>query len=293
MTNENTPSQEERRSGVFDNIQGAKSRDLDAAEEPTTQTQTTAPEESANADETEAQELDELTEIKKELSRQKQANAQKDRKLAELGPYAQFGMSVASDEKGKAVVSRYEKGQPLFDEDGQMSYEEKPAANTQPVVTKDELVNILDQREATKELTQELNSIAEENLPDYKKIKRNPKFMDFHAAARSLAWGNKIALDDDVLEWQNDFAAKEYTAMKKAHTMYLADSPKVREAIEKSKELQSKERKKALDSVPSSDGTTTSSQEEPEEATSEEDMNERMMSVRGRGKSFATVGSKR
>ena len=288
MTNANTPSQEEPRQGVFEGIRGAKSQDLDAVEEPKTETQTAAPEEPKG--ETEAREADELEELRKEVNRLRQYNAQKDRKLAELGPYAQFGMTVASDEKGKAVVQRYEKGQPLFDEDGQMNYSEEVTERTG--LTEDKLQSILDQREAAKELTNELNSIAEENLRDYKSIKRSQKFRDFHAAARSLAWNGQIPLDDGTLQWQNEYAAKEYTAIKKAYDMYLADSPERREAIEKAKKLEAEERKKEKSSVPSSDGTTTSSQEEPEETSPEDDLVKRMLNVRGRGKSFASVGSK-
>ena len=114
MTNETTPSQEEPRQGVFDGIRGARSQDPDVIDEPKEKTQTAAPDEPGKTGETEAKEPDDIAELRKELNKLKQLNAQKDRKLAEVGPYAQFGMVVASDEKGKAIVQRYEKGQPLF-----------------------------------------------------------------------------------------------------------------------------------------------------------------------------------
>ena len=286
MVNEQNPSQEER-SGIFDSIKGEKSRDLDATEEPKHDQKTAEPEESAKADKTESKEPDDAEELRKEVSRLKQANAQKDRKLGELGGWAQFGMVVGGDEKGKAIVDRYQKGQPLFGEDGNMNDTEE---TVNPPLTEGRLTNILDQRESSKAVMDELDSIAEENLEDYNKIKRNPKFRDFYAAAQNLVWNNNIELDESVLEWQNDFAAKEYTARKKAYTMYLADSPKVREAMAKAKKLEEKDRKKALGSVPSSESTTTSSQEESESSSDSEDLVERMMNVKGRGKSFSTIG---
>jgi hypothetical protein len=142
-------------------------------------------------------------------------------------------------------------------------------------------------------LLSELNSIAEEELDGFKKIKNNPKYVEFLDFARHSTYAGRTPLDDSVLDWQNEMAAKEMTAMKKAYRMYLADNP---EFVAKAKEAgkkEEKERRAALESLPTSEGKTSSSQEEPEEVSDEEDLVKRMLNVKGRGKSFATIGSKR
>jgi hypothetical protein len=288
VTDKNNPSQEER-SGVFEGIRGQKSQDTDVVEEQQELALETAePEKPASAGETAKSKEPDVG----KTNADKQRIARLERQLAQLGPWAQFGMAVGGDPKGKRIVDKYQRGEPLFEEE--VAYlEDQVEKQQEKPLTREDIRQELDERDAGKALMDELNSMAEEELDGFKKIKRNPKFLEFLDFARQSVWQGRTELDEGVLDWQNEMAAKEMTAIKRAYNLYLADNPKVLEAAKKAGQKQEQERREALQSVPTSEGTTTSSQEEPEETSSEEDLVKRMMNVRGRGKSFATVGSKR
>jgi hypothetical protein len=286
VTDKNNPSQEER-SGVFEGIRGAKSQDPEVVEEQQQLALETAePEKPASTGETAKSKEPDVG----KTNADKQRIARLERQLNQLGPWAQFGMAIGNDPKGKRIIDKYQRGEPLFADEA--AYLEEAAEQAEKPLTKEDLSSFLDQRDAGKALMDELNSMAEEELDDFKKIKRNPKFLEFLDFSRQSVWNGRTELDDSVLDWQNEMAAKEMTAIKRAYNLYLADNPKVLEAAKRAGQKQEKERREALQSVPTSEGTTTSSQEEPEEASDEEDIVKRMLSVKGRGKSFASVGSK-
>lgn len=283
MTETKNPSQEEPSGGVFDSIQGAHSRDPDAVEEPA-KTETAAPEEPAKAGETAKEAGDER------LGKATQRIAQLERQINQIGPWAQFGMAVGAVKgQGEALVERYQGGQPLFvaEAEGESTVEEQP--KEQPL-TEQRLANVLDQREATRRLMGDLTSMAEEQLPEFKKISRGSEFAEMLDWARNAVWRGGVPLDESVVGWDNDFAAKEYTALKKAYTMRLASDPKVREVADLAMKKQKADREAEAAAVPSLTGTqTTSSQEEPAEATDADESVKRMLKAGGIGKSFGSI----
>ena len=297
MTDNQNPSQEEPKRGVFSAIHGAHSKDLDEAEEPRGSTGTTEPTEPVEATGETVQADGEKPKGDERLGKALKRVAQLERQINSIGPWAQFGMAIGNDPRGKTFVERYQRGEALFmtqdDEQAVSDVEEQRAQRGEPPLTRQELAEFMDQREAAKHLADEINSMAEEDLPEFRKIRRNPRFAEFLDWARQSVWRGTTALDESVADWDNDYAAKEMTAVKKAYSMYLADNPKVREAAEKAKKRQEKERAAQAAAVPSSEGQTSSSQEEPAEKTSAQKSIEAMLNVKGRGKSFSTIGSKR
>lgn len=290
MSNPTNPSQEEPKQGVFSSIQGAHSRDSEAAEE-TAKTETAEPTKPV----VEPGEADKKVGDER-LGKALQRAAQLERQINQLGPWAQFGMAVGNDPKGKSIVERYQKGQELFldEEDlASMTASEVQARNEEKPLTRQELADYMQQKEAAAHVAQELNAVAEEELPEFKRISKGREFAEFLDWATRAVWNGSIPLDESVVSWDNDYAAKQYTALKKAYKMKLASDPKVLEAAKKAGEKEAKERAEEAAAVPSSVTTTTSSQEEPGEKTEADKAIDRMLNVRGRGKSFASVGAKR
>lgn len=290
MNNQN-PSQEEPKRGVFDSIQGAKSRDTEVAEEPVKEPEKAEPTEAAQ----------EPTEAAKEkpgderLGKALQRVAQLERKInQDYAPWAQFGMAVASVKgKGEDLVKRYQQGQALFvDEEGEVSTE--PSTPNQQPLTEQGINDLLDQREATRRVMGDLTSMAEEELPNFKKISRSQDFAEMLEWARQSVWKGGIPMDESVADWDNEFAAKEYTAIKKAYKMKVASDPRILEATKNAAKKEQQERDAEAAAVPSPTGTsTTTSQEEPGEKTEAEEAVDRMLKAHGTGKSFASIGSKR
>lgn len=290
MSNETNPSQEEPKRGVFDAIQGAKSRDSDAVEEPAVEEpKTTEPTEPVKEPGEAVKPGDE------KLGKALQRVAQLERKINEdYAPWAQFGMAIASVKgKGEALVKRYQQGQPLFiDEEGDLTTE--PSTPDEKPLTRRELADYMQQEKATERVMGELNDMAEKELPKFKELSRSQDFVEMLDWARQAAWRGSLPLDESVADWDNDFAAKEYTALKKAYKMKLASDPKVLDAAKKAGEKQQQERDAEAAAVPSPTGTTTtSSQEEPGERSEAEESVERMLKARGLGKPFSSIGSKR
>ena len=286
MTEQENPSQEEPKGGVFDSIRGAHSRDPDVVEEPQAAPETAAQEEPTQAAGEPAKHGDER------LTQASQRIARLERQLNDLGPWAQFGMAVGNDGKGKTLVEKYQRGEPLFsadDSEAIAAEDSVRASQGEPPMTRAELSNFMDQRDAARTLATEINSMATEELPEFKKISRNPKYAEMLDYARQSVWRGTTPMDESVLGWQNDYAAKEMTAVKKAYRMLLADDPKVLEAAKKAGVNQQRERDAELAAVSSSHGSTSSSQEEPGEKSEAEKLIEGMINPRGRGKSFSTI----
>lgn len=294
MTEEQKPSSAEPKQGVFSSIQGARSKDPDAKETPAQESQEAVTEKPVQPSQPEVAggEPQGDTSLSKALRRV----AQLERQINQIGPWAQFGMTVGNDPKGKNIVERYQRGEALFitEDDNQaiQDVEDQRAQRGEPPLTRQELAEFMDQREAARNLANEINSMAEERLPEFRKISKNQKFAEMLDWARQSVWRGNTPLDDSVADMDNDYAAKEMTAVIKAYKMYVADNPKVRDAIEKASKKQKADRAAEAAGVPSSMGQTSSSQEEPAEKTEEEDLIDRMVNVRGRGKSFASIGSK-
>ena len=286
MTEQKSPSQEEPKGGVFDSIRGARSRDPEAVEEPKAAPETTEQEQPTQAAGEPAKRGDER------LTQASQRIARLERQLNDLGPWAQFGMAVGTDGKGKALVEKYQRGEPLFSADDSEAIAAEDsirASQGEPPMTRSELANFMDQRDAAKTLATEINSMASEELPEFKKLSRNPKYAEMLDYARQSVWRGTTPMDESVLGWQNDYAAKEMTAVRKAYRMLLADDPKVLEAAKKAGVSQQRERDAELAAVSSSTGTTTTSQEEPGEKSEAEKLIEGMINPRGRGKSFSSI----
>lgn len=290
MTDPKNPSQEEPKQAVFDSIQGAKTRDPDEVEEPAKEPGTTEAAEPAKEPGEAAKEKPGDERLGKALQR----NAQLERQINSIGPWAQFGMAVGAVKgEGEALVQRYQQGKPLFLSDGGEITTEPSAPGEKPL-TRRELAEYMQQEKATDHVMAELNDMAEKELPKFKELSRSQDFVQMLDWARQAAWNGNIPLDESVASWDNDFAAKEYTALKKAYTMKLASDPKVLEASKKAGEKQQKERDAEAAAAPSPTGTSTSSsQEEQAEKTAAEKSIEDMLKARGMGKSFGTIGSKR
>jgi hypothetical protein len=289
MTNNQNPSQEEPKGAVFDSIQGAKSRDPEVAEEPRQETKTTEPEPAKAPGE-------KATGDDGRLGKALQRAAQLERQINEIGPWAQFGMAVGNDPKGKPLVERYQKGDALFTEEDSEAVAEVEADRArrgEPPLTRQELADFMDQREAASRLASEINGMAEDELPEFRKIRRNPRYAELLDFYRQSVWQGRTPIDESVADWDNDYSAKEMTAVKRAYKAYLADNPKVLEAVKKAGEQQARDRAAEAAAVPSSETTTASSQEEPGDKTEADESIERMLKARGRGKSFASIGAKR
>jgi len=294
MTQEQTPSQEEPR-GVFDSVRQKRSAEIEGQEAA----ETTAREDSgAKPDGAEKSEKpDDRDDLLKQINVLRSKNTRLEKSVDQYASWAQFGQAVYGDPKmGKKIAERFEKGLPLFDTAAEQEAFEEATGTTpeERPLTREELHAELDHREVSRRLINELDSVAEENLVGFNKIRKNGNFAEMLNITQQLVFGGKAPIDDEAAEAfpDNDFAARHYTAIRKAHRLYLADNPKVREAVEKARELEGKERKKAASSVPSSKGTTTTSQEEPEEHSEADDILDRMVNPGGNRKSFRTIGRK-
>lgn len=298
MTQEQTPSQEEPK-GVFDSVRQKRSAEILAEQQVP---ETTAPGETATAVETDkSTKPDDRDELLKQINTLRSRNSRLEKRMVEFDSWAQFGQAVFSDKKmGRKVAERYEKGLPLFEageEQQAAAFEEATGVDSgmrETPMTIERFHAEMDQREAGRRFASELDSVAEESLMGFGKIKKNPKFVEMLDYAQQSVFNGRMSVDDEAYERfpDNEFAAKHYTAIKKAHRLYLADNPKVREALAEAKKLEGKERKKAASLVPSSEGKTTTSQEEPEEPSETDDLLERMVNPGGKRKSFGSIGRK-
>jgi hypothetical protein len=229
-----------------------------------------------------------------EAWRTKQEVAQLQRKLRDMSPYAQFGMAVAQDERGKGVVERWQKGKSLFtEEDSFTDSEHHP--REQPV-SKDDLNAILDAREAARRQMDELNDLAKDNLEHFSKMRRSQKYAKALSGALATVWNDPDWFEDapdEVKGWDDENAARNYTAIKHAYKYVLATNPKVIEAAKEAGKKEAKEKAEAAMAASVSSGGTSSSQEEPPPKSAEEDMIERMVNAgQGGRKSFRTIARK-
>ena len=153
-------------------------------------------------------------------------------------------------------------------------------------LTRVELDEALNQRDAAKRQIDDITGLAEENLPDYKQVRKSPAYRGMMDAALAAVWNGTVPLEKSVEAWDDVQAARNYTAIAFAYKMYLTQNPKVREAAKEAGRREASEKAaSALAGELSSGGTSTSSGER--ETTAEEQLIERMVNSRGVGKSFA------
>jgi hypothetical protein len=134
---------------------------------------------------------------------------------------------------------------------------------------------------------EELNSIAEEALPNFKKVAKNQLYVEYLNNNLSAIWNGAMTTEPETLDWSDDAKAKNYSAMKKAYKQYLASSPEVIDAAKRAGKKEAEERTKEVVAAGGSAGTTTSSTtKEPPEKTTTEDLIDRMVNARGHGKRF-------
>lgn len=262
--------------GIFDHIRGARSTghpddNVDTAPEE-------APREvqPATAAEPETPAVEESDE---DPTRLRAKIEELERQTAELGPYAQFGMAIYGDPRGKQMAQRWQQGQQVFD----------GTTAGQPL-TAEALQGELDRREAARAQIDELNTMVAERHPEFHKIRRSEGYAAHLEGELVKAWRPGSKLHADTKGWADKVVAKNYTAMMRAYESYLRDDPKVIEAAKEAGRRESKERAEAAlaGELSSSSGTSKST---GETSKSDEDIViERMMKARGIGRSFSTVG---
>jgi hypothetical protein len=211
-----------------------------------------------------------------------------------MGPYAQFGLAVAQDQKGQGVVQRWQKGEALFDQEEAIMGEET-APQSQPL-TEDGINRLLDTRETARRQMDDLNEMASENLAHFDKIRKSQKFAKALNGALATVWNDPDWHDDapeHVRGWDDEGAAKNYTALVQAHNYVLANNPKVLEAAKQAGKNEAKEKAEAAMAASVSSGGTSSSQEEPPPKSDEQKIIDAMVNASDGRKSFRTVARKR
>jgi hypothetical protein len=286
-----TDPSSEKKGGVFDNIKGAHSRDPDEVEPtPETETTETKPQEPVEVSEPDKAETDRVLRLKQEL-------AQKEAKMAQMGPYAQLGQAVANDKgQGQAVIQRWQRGEKLFIDESESGYtmeEAKQPPSGPPALTEESLGRILDQRDGARRQADDLDSVARESLEHFDKISKNPRYVQFLDNNLKGVWEGYIPLEAETLEWSDQNRAKNFSAMKQAYRQVLADNPKVIAAAKEAGKKETAERTEAAMAASGSGGTSTSAIEEPAERTDAEEMIDRMVNAHGTGKSFTSVARKK
>lgn len=280
------PSTDSTGSGVFEGIRGAKSRDpeVEAHEaeekEAAAQASEKAPEKSGQTEpEPKAQKAEGGDNAREVQARQR--IAQLERRLAEMGPWAQLAQALNQDPGGREILEKLQRGEALMAGDPS-----KQEIADRAGLSKQELVETLNQRDAINRQITELTELAEDRLPDYKKIRKNPQFVGLMDAAMASVWNGSIPLHPDVSDWQDEQAAKNFTALAFAHEMYLMRNPKVKEAVKQAGKNEERDRTAAKLAASVSSGTTTAAGEE-KRLSPEEQVKFRMLNSKGVGKSFS------
>jgi hypothetical protein len=287
MTEEKT-----QKPGVFDHIKGAHSKDPEVVEEASV--------ESGSTETTEAEPKTDKAEgggVDPEKSRLKTRLAQLERQVQSMGPYAQFANEVLKDEKrGKQMLQRWQQGQSVFGEEvdpGELTAREEKVMRGMDA---NEVVQLLDARDAQKQAMSDLMEEAEENLPHFKKIKKSQKFTKALSGALATVWNDETWYDEapaHVLEWADENKAKNYTAIKQAYQYILATNPKVMDAAKAAGKAEQKEKDaEAIASSTGQSGATSTGKETPQETSEEDEIIKRMVNARGAGRSFGSVGRK-
>jgi hypothetical protein len=202
-----------------------------------------------------------------------------------MGPWAQLGVALQQTPGGEQIIAKLQQGQPLTA--GEAAQVEQ--AQEAPL-TKKEMLETLNMRDAAKTQIEEIHSVAREKFADHDKIRKNPQFLGLMDATLGAVWNGSIPIHEDAQDWNDVQAARNFTAIASAHEMYLMRNPKVAKALKEAgvKEANERNADKLAASAMSS-GTSTSSSDE-KSMSSEERIKAAMLNARGTGKSFAKLG---
>ena len=164
-----------------------------------------------------------------------------------------------------------------------------------PALSAGDINQILDTRETARRQMDDLNELASENLEHFPKVKKSQKFVKALNGALATVWNDPEWHDDapkEVQGWDDEGAAKNYTALTQAYRYVLANNPKVLEAAKQAGKNEAKEKAEAAMAASVSSGGTSSSQEEPPAKSEGDEMIDRMVNASGGRKSFRTVARK-
>ncbi len=273
--------------GVFESIRGEKSQDtesdsaLDGSKEASSQA--SEGQDAPAGDKSQKAEVDDST-TEVQL---RQRTAKLERQIGEMGPWAQLGVALQKAPGGEEIIGKIQAGQPLTAAETEQVNQ---AGSEEAGLTKKELLDTLNMRDAAKTQLDEIHTMARENFQDYDKIRKNPQYLGMMDATLGAVWNGSIPLHEHTKDWNDIQAARNYTAIASAHEMYLLRNPKVRAALKEAgkKEANDKNADKLAASSMSS-GTSTSASDE-KTMTAEERIKYSMLNAKGVGKSFAKMG---
>jgi hypothetical protein len=288
MSDDNkNPSSGTSGAGVLDHLKGAKSKDPDLQYEETESAAHESAETKPDGAEAPKQTAEKGSDSEVRL---RQRAALLERQLAELGPYAQLGIALANDPSGQELVEKIQRGEPVFGAKGREATEHLQETRG---LTRAELADELNRRDAAKRQIDELYSLAGEKLSHFNQIRKNAEFQGFVDASLAATWNGTIPVDPEVADWTDVQAARNFTALKMAHEMYLMRNPKVRDAVKEAGRKEASERAGAVLAGELGSGSTSNSSSQESKLSPEEEVIQRMLNVRGRGKSFSSIGRKR
>ena len=286
-SNPSTDATGSDKQSVFESIRGEKSRDtesdsvLTADKESAARASEEQDAPASKAPQKAAREGDNETEVAL-----RQRTAKLERQIAEMGPWAQIGVALRQSPGGEDLVNKLQAGESLTTGEQAQVRE----ASEEAGLTKKELLETLNMRDAAKQQVDEIHSLARENFSDYDKIRKNPQFLGMVDATLGAVWNGSIPLHEKTKNWSDVQAARNYTAIASAHEMYLMRNPKVAEALKKAGKLEADDRNaEKLAASSMSSGTSTSASDEKTE-TATDRIKSAMLNARGTGKSFAKMG---
>ncbi len=286
-TNPSTETAGSDKQGVFEGIRGEKSRDQESETVLTAEKESAARasgEQDAPA-KTEPQKAEREGDNETEVAL-RQRTAKLERQIAEMGPWAQIGVQLRQSPGGEDLVQKLQSGESLTSGEQAQVRE----AGDEAGLTKKELLETLNMRDAAKQQIDEIHSMARENFSDYDKIRKSPQFLGMVDASLGAVWNGSIPLHPSTKDWTVVQAASNYTAIASAHELYVMRNPKVKEALKAAGKKEADDRnadKLAASSM--SSGTSTSASDE-KDMTTEERIKHSMLNARGVGKSFAKMG---
>lgn len=261
--------------GVLDHIAGAKSNDPDERDQAA---QPEDPSKEASPGTGKSGEKD-VHNVHSVQLRDK--ITQLERQLGNLDGYAQAGMAIWNTPEGRKIIERWQRGEELF---------AKGAQESASGLTREDLSGELDRRDTAKRQMDDLNELAVDSFPEFKKISKSPKYAGKLDATLVAVWNGNIPIADEAVGWADQTKAKNFTAMKEAYQWYLKDSPKVLEAAKEAGKQEADERNAAALAGELSSPSTSTSKGESRKLSDEDQMLERMMGARGIGTSFGSVG---
>jgi hypothetical protein len=275
---------------VFEGIRGEKSRDpesesvLSAEKDATARASETG--EGPPKDKSQkAEGGDNVTEVQL-----RQRTAKLERQIAEMGPWAQLGVALQQAPGGQQIIAKLQQGQALTAGEQQTLEDAQGDQPEERPLTRAELNEALNMRDAAKTQIDEIHSVAREKFADYDKIRKNPQFLGFMDATLGAVWNGSIPIHEDAKDWTDVQAARNFTAIASAHELYLMRNPKVAAALKEAGRKEADERNAEKLAASSMSSRTSTSSSDEKSMTSEERIKNAMLNARGVGKSFAKLG---